>query len=407
MSFLFRGRNSDVEQRFMNVPFNISDGSMTHTIGVNDGVAGALRLAPLFAAVGMIADSVSTCPWAAYNNRDVTAGGQKMRVQPGLITDPGAFKLTLSGWKSQCVTSLLLRGNAYGINVASDGRGTPTKVQWLHPDWVRVDEQQMEPRYYVQGKEVDSSVITHVQGITLPGSIVGLAPLTLFRKLVQTGLRVEDYKHGWYDSTSVPRGVFFNKSGTLTAQQASDAKEKFKASVQGHDVLVTGNDWSWQPLAPTAADAQFVEATQLTATQIAAIYHVPPEEIGGRVAQALTYKTLEANSIKYVQQAVHPWLHRISEATTAILPNPQFVVFDEDALIRTELGARMAAYQVALNIGALTQDRVREMENEAPMTDAEHQKWKEDYAGKPLVNTQDPTKDPAMTDPTMMKGEPA
>lgn len=396
MSLLF-GRRA--EQRvWSNVPFNVSDGVLTHTRSAGS-MSGAMHLVPLYAAVSMITDSISTCPWAGFNNRNTAGGGSKMNSQPGLLTDPGPFKLSLSGWKSQMASSLLLRGNAYGLIAARDGRMTPTKIMWLHPDWVHVDEREREPRYYVQGKFVDSSQLVHIQGgVTLPGSCVSLAPITHFRLQIETGLRVEQYKHNWYDDTSVPRGILFNKMGTVTGQQATDAKDRFKAAVQGHDVLVTGNDWAWQPLTPTAADAQFIQATQMSATQIATLYHVPPEEIGGVVAQALTYKTLEANSIKYAQQAVHPWLHRIDEAITAILPNPQFVKSDEDALIRTELAARMQAYQTALSIGAYTQDKVRQLENEAPMTPDEYTKWKTDFAGKAPAAAEPPPG--PLSDPT-------
>src|SRR5664279_4333145 len=287
---LFRARTSprEVENRYLSVPFNVSDGVLTHTQSQAESINSALRLAPLFASVSLITDAVSTCPLRGFayagNN-----GGQLLPVQPALLTNPGEGRLGIVPWLSQALMSLLLRGNAYGVVAGLDATNTwPTKIRWLYPDWVRVDEHETLPRYFVQSHEVDPTSIIHIQGITVPGSIVGLSPLSLFRQQMDTGLRIERYKWGWYNDTAVPRGILSNKSRPLKPGEASDAKDRFKAAVNDHDVLVTGNDWGWQALMPTAADAQFLEATRATATQIAAIYHVAPEEVGGVVEQALT-----------------------------------------------------------------------------------------------------------------------
>ena len=49
----------------------------------------------------------------------------------------------------------------------------------------------------------------------------------------------------------------------------------------GRQPLVTGSDWQWTPLAVPDDDAKFLETIKAGATEIAAIYRVTPEDVGG------------------------------------------------------------------------------------------------------------------------------
>lgn len=373
MSLFFRARRA--EQRTID-SFPWSNGE---TVSLTGGqIASALRLIPLFACTSMVTDSISTCPIKAF--RETPEGKQPLGSKPALLQEPGVG-VRLTAWLSQYSMSKLLRGNAYGYVAAIGANGLPNKIQWLHPDSVNVDESGYMPIYRVNGREVDPLSIVHIPGVTLPGTVVGLSPVQQFRLQIETGLRVGAYQHDWYNETAIPRGVLSNKSRNLQPGEGEVAKARFKAAVNDHDILVVGNDWQWQPIAPTAADAQFLDAIQANATQIASIFHVSPEEVGGKAGSSLTYQTLEANSIRYVQRAVLPHITPLEEAITAMLPGPQYMKFNLDHLIRTELSARMAAHEVALRIGAETQDEMRAVEDKAPLTPAEIKAWQK-YYGK-------------------------
>jgi hypothetical protein len=74
---------------------------------------------------------------------------------------------------------------------------------------------------------------------------------------------------------------------------------------------------------------------------------------------------------------------RFEEALSALMPRPQYVKFNIDAMVRADLGTRYAAHAVALQQGFLTNDEVREIEDRPPLSDAERQRWQDDYAKKP------------------------
>ena len=54
-------------------------------------------------------------------------------------------------------------------------------------------------------------------------------------------------------------------------------------------------------------DMQFVENQQLTRTDIAVAFRIPPSYLGGTTGDSLTYTTKEANTSQMAQLAIMPW----------------------------------------------------------------------------------------------------
>lgn len=354
-----------------------SRGFTTGNLGMTtlgDSVSDALRLVPLYAAVSLIADAISTAPVHEFADR----GGGRVRINDDAVVREPGLGIDRISWVCQAVSSLLLRGNAYGFGTGLD-TARPTSVIWLPPDQVMVDETGALPEYYLNGRHIDRGLITHLRGHVLPGSCVGLSPISLFRTQLQTGRRVDVASSDWYGQATNPRGILSRTDRALEPDEIDATKQRYKESVKSGDILVTGNDWKWQSLTVSPADAQFVGQAQMTANQIAAIYHVPADEIGGTTGNSLTYSTVELNGIKFNQRAILPWTTRIEQAWSSWLAQPRYVRFNLDATLRVDLKTRMDAYAVALKNGVYTQDRVRALENEPPMTADEVTAWQENY----------------------------
>src|SRR4051812_36736925 len=85
----------------------------------------ALSLAAVYSANRLLAESISTLPLKTY--RRGTDGRLPMDTLPQLfaqlVTDG-----QLVPWLHRCVTSLALRGNAYGLIINRDGFGFPTVI---------------------------------------------------------------------------------------------------------------------------------------------------------------------------------------------------------------------------------------------------------------------------------------
>lgn len=373
MSLLF-GRAVEARSE-VPVPFDRGGAPLAPT------ASSALRLIPLYSATTGIADDVAVTPWHAY--RESGEGyGERLARQPALLTDPTGLGVGLIPWMNQGVMSALLWGFALGVILQVDQAGWPTVVRWIEPSRVDIDETGPVPIFRIGGVVVDRASIVYVPGACLPGTIKGLSPISLFKLQFAKGVAAQRYAYETFDNGFMPPGVLRNTARTLPAGAADAAKSRFKAAVSGRDIFVTGNDWEWNALSVPDDDAKFLETIQATATEIAAIYRVDPEDIGGTSGSSLTYATVELNELKRQRRALLPWVRRFESVLTSLLPRPQYVKANMDALIRTELKARMEAHEIALRIGLETQDSARAVEDKPPLTLAEQSQWQNFYGAR-------------------------
>lgn len=331
----------------------------------------ATGVVPLFAAHREIIDAVASVPLHGYST---TAGGtpRQMPRDPEIIRPMVGTRYT---WVSQAVISLLSDGNAFGL-LSGQQSGWPTSCTWVDPSDVTIDDESaLIPVYRYLGQEIDRRSLVHIPWILPPGKWRAISPLKAFRLAWETGASAQQSARDWFAGGAIPSGHLKNLQRTLTATQAAEMKSIFRRAVRGRDVLVTGNDWTYETIGVPADEQRFAEAIRMTASQVAAIYGLPPEDVGGEAANSLTYATVEGNERRRAQRVAAPWCSRIEQALSEQMPRPQYVKFNLDATVRADLLTRMKAHEVALATGMSTLDEARALEDKPPLTPAEWEQW--------------------------------
>lgn len=389
MSLLFGTAHRDIDPS--DIPWGRGGDASVFGSGMAEK---ALRLIPVYSAIAGIADDLATAPLHAYRR----TGDRRTLLDPApaLVASPGGPGISRITWVGQCVASLLTDGNAFGYVAAIGPNGWPSAIRWLRPDLVSIDESKWaRPEYVYNGNPLPAESVVHIPAFALPGSVRGLSPLTLFRLQITKGLKAEEYASDFFERGIMPPGVLRNKAKTLNPGESNEAKRRFKAAVAGRDIFVTGNDWDWTTLQIPQDDATFLHSIKATATQVAAIYRVAPEDIGGETGNSMTYSTVELNELKRNRRALLPWAVRVENALTENMPHPQFAKFNLDALVRVDLLTRMRAHDLALRSGVETNAEARAFEDRSPLTPAEREAWKNDYgrsAPAPVATPEDTPK---------------
>jgi HK97 family phage portal protein len=323
----------------------------------------ALRMGPVFSAVRLIADHVSTLPIKAYRK-----AGAKRIARSGL---PDLFwRLEEDGqlipWLKRCVTSLMLRGNAYGLITARDALGFPLVIQWLDPSDVTCnDTNPWVPVWYWMGREIPREDLLHIPWFVVAGKAQGLSPIEAYALTTNTGLKAQEYGTTWFDNGGVPPGTFKNIRKEIDQNAANTISDRLLSAVKSRRPIVYGADWDFNPITVPPEQAQFIETMKMTATQIAAIYGLPPEMIGGSTGDPMTYKT-EEQFQQRLNAAVRPLLVLLEAAFSSVLPRFEQVKFNADAVARADLKTRYEAYEIAMRIGLLSEDEVRALEDLPP-----------------------------------------
>jgi HK97 family phage portal protein len=323
--------------------------------------AASLSVVPVFAACRLISDSIATLPLQAYRK----AGEAR---QP--ITLPPVFdKDTRIEWLQQAVMSLLLHGNAYGLVVQRAGDNTPQTVVWLNPERVQVDESGMVPIFRYNGKELDRANVVHIPAYSVAGSVVGISPIRACAMLGDTGAATQKMMRDWFKGRAVPGMIAKNTAKKLDPKAAEAVSDRLRARLRSGEPFAHGSDWEIELLKMPADDAGFVAAAKMNATQVATIYGIPPEMIGGESGSSLTYSTVELNTINFATFTLRPWLAKLEQEFSGWLQRPRFVRFNVDAMIRVDTKTRYEIHKIAREIGLENIDEQRALEDKAPLPD--------------------------------------
>lgn len=341
--------------------------------GANVDQSKALTLAPVYAAVRILAQDLSTLPLKSY--RKVDGERVPMTALPALfqgLIDAGQ----LIPWLFRCVTSLALRGNAYGLITQRDGFGFPTVIDWLNPSDVSIDESTPgATTWRWRGRVVPNEDIVHIPWFSLPGQKLGLSPISAFAVTMNVGLHAQSFSNDWFEAGGVPPGTFRNTQKTVTQSDAATIKTRLVSAIRTREPIVFGSDWEFTPISVSPKDAQMVEAGDWTANMIAGIYGVRPEKIGGVAGSSLTYATVEQNQLEYTTSTLRFWAELLEGHFFGLLPQRQYVKFNLGALVRADLKTRWEVHAIARSLGAHNVDDIRRLEDELPLPNGQGQDY--------------------------------
>jgi hypothetical protein len=81
----------------------------------------------------------------------------------------------------------------------------------------------------------------------------------------------------------------------------------------------------------------------------------------------MTYATIVDRDISVLKYAANRWLQRLERIYTSFLPKPQYVVFDREAFLDTNVMQQWAVNKIKLDTGAYTINQVRAKNNDEPV----------------------------------------
>jgi len=343
---------------------------------------GVLRLGAVYAAVSLIADQFAAVPLSVVRR----VGESEEPVEtPYVLTNPD-INVSLVDWTFQAVASLKLRGNAYGLCSKEQGAdGVRLRIEWLHPDRVAINESDpARPRYTVDGKPVftlaQGGDLIHVREFVQPGSVVGLSPIAQFMDTFDTASQAQGFGRRWFKKAAVPPAILQSLTPRMPAAQLAEARDDFvTASAEGKPVALPG-EWKYERISIPPNEAQFLETIKASATQIAAIFRVPPEDVGGESGGSRTYGNREADAERFNARVLLPLATRMAAALGEVLADPsKRIRYDLDSLARPGQLEMARADTEALRNGTLSLAEARRAHGRRPLTDMEVEQWQQWY----------------------------
>src|SRR5574343_1507287 len=336
----------------------------------------------VFKCRSLRADTVAMLPFRAYRTRAYTAGtgvrtyAERVPNQPTLLTDPMPGDLGSEfSFKHRVMDSLTGAGEAFIEIAARDTLGVPTAVYPVHPSCVR--DVKLNDRgwktYHMHNGEIYGDVrhggtMIHIPAYVQAGSLRGLSPISACRQGIALGMAAEEFGTRFFGDGANPSGVLTTDADI----NPDDAKAMKRQWIQTYGSLsrepaVLYGGLKWQPISITPEESQFIETRRFQSGQIAALYRIPPHMVGD-VDKTISWGTgIEEMGLGFVTYSLGPWLTRIEQALSFLLPRGQYVKANVGALLRGRILDQYQAFATAKQWGWLSTNDIRELIDLVPI----------------------------------------
>lgn len=342
----------------------------------------AIRTSTVYSCVRLLGDTISSLPLGAYVRR----GRNRLSYQsvygytPEWVNKPNPESTRLE-FIEQVITSLHMHGNAFILTVRDDNNEV-IELYVLNPNEIRIERLAPgEPLVYrvkdpegLYDKILTKNELLHIPLFRLPGSHYGLSPIGACRMSIGIAQASDTYAASYFGNAANPGGVI-EVAGELTPEQAGDISRNWQEAHSGPymagKIGILSGGAAFKPLSINAQDAQLLEARRFNVEDIARIFRVPLSLLGHPTQGAMSYASVEAQNLSFVQHSLRPLLERLEQALSPLLPEPDgFIRFNLDALLRGTTIERFDAYTKGLREGFLSLNDVRQYEDLSSLGDS-------------------------------------
>lgn len=336
---------------------------------------GALAISTVYMCAKVLYEDQGILPFRAYQGE--REGYRKaIAKQPLIVSQPFGPDLPRSVGFGQMRLSYAMRGNVYVQRVASDRMGYWTQVKVAHPDRVRVkrDENGVKKFSIANGPWLGGEDVKHIMGPSLPGSDIGMDPITCMRVAMDLARDAAQFGANFFQNGASPSGVISVK-GPGDKTKARALKDTWEAGhagvVNAHRPAVLFGGATWAPMSVSPENAQFLQTRASSREEICGWMGVPLQRIQAIVDNASQGGAGGLESIEqgYLTHTWLPWTTTVEEMWDGFLPGDQstWTLFDFSALLRVSAFQRAQIAQIHRLTGVRNRNEIRADEGWAPI----------------------------------------
>lgn len=348
-------------------------------------------VAAVYAANKILSEDVASLPCKPYirNGKTIEVARDHpiydlLHFQPNTFMTPFVFFETAQ-------THLDLWGNFYA-RISRDGNGVPRELIPIHPSKVTaVIKNQLW--YDVEGFKnlINARDMIHVVAfLDDAADYKGRSPILQGKDVIANSLAMQTFGNRFYGSGS-------NLSGVLQSDKSlsEDAVKRLRSAWtseyagvnKSHKIAVLEEGLKYTRMGVEPEAAQFLQSRAFAVQEIARWFRIPPHMLAD--LERATFSNIEHQSMSYVRQTLVPWLVRYEQEFAKKLLSPSerkthFIKFSVEGLLRGDAKTRAEYHSSLFNIGAISQNEIREKEDMNPIENGDQY-----YVPLNMVNTKD------------------
>ena len=357
---LFKRENRDAALGNLTDLLALREGGLRNYSGEEVNEQSALGISTVFSAVSLLADSIALLPMKTlrYDRQKVILTEKpKFLEKPNVAQDISMFSLV-----HQTISTLAMHGNAF-ILVDRDRQGRPIQLTPIHPEKVKVEMLNGKKVFMLMTKhgQYDRRITTynmlHLIWYQYPGQLTGISPLRANGNTYGLALAMERHLSQFYGQGGTPSSVL-ETDRDLTSEQASILKDTWLGNHNRNrkPAVLTGG-LKWKAISAAAGDELIAAREQIT-HEIARGFRIPAHLLLAKDGSNV-YSNLESNGLAFIRHTLLPWIRRIEDSFTTLIPGKQFVRLDTDEYARGDQLSRVRSFQVAISSGMMTPNEAR------------------------------------------------
>jgi HK97 family phage portal protein len=269
-----------------------------HRDVLNATPGNVLRIADAYSCVRVLSDAVASLPPRIYRRTPtgrIPVGDDQRLAALLRMPSPGSTSADLFG----CIMAdLQTHGNAY-VGKYRGADGEIVQLGCLDPSQMRLEVRGQTIAYLYSRldrvQELTLRDLVHIRGMTSShhyGGLIGLSPVAQCRLALSLSASLQDAAVQFVANGARPSGVLSvegaSQEGLQRFREAWRNEQSLAAGKLGSVAVVDG-DTSFTALGLSAEDSQFLQQRQLSATEVARVFRVPPWMIGAPSGDTLTY----------------------------------------------------------------------------------------------------------------------
>jgi HK97 family phage portal protein len=336
----------------------------------------ALNLSAVFNATRIYSETISSLPLNLIQKNDGRT--RIMRELPAhqLLHTAANEYMTAMTFREVLMAHVLLWGNGYAEKVYN-GYGQLAELWPITPNRVKIDMKDGELIYEIQLTGAANVILTranclHVAGLGFDGfrgySVVALAARSL-------GLTssLETFGSNYFEKGTHP-GMIVSHQGKLSDQGSKNLRESLQATYGGlgksHRLMLLEEGMQAAKVSVAPEESQFLQSRQFQITEVARWFNLPPHKIKDLTKSS--FSNIESEQISFVTESILPWVVRLEQNFNMQLLTPQerkkyYYKHSVEGLLRGDSAARGEFYNKLWNMGAISINEIRELEDFDPI----------------------------------------
>jgi len=336
----------------------------------------AMTIAGVYSAVKVITDAFSTLPMHIMVDNGTTKTKARQHPVYNLLGSEPNSLMTVSTFWQIIMPEILLWGNSFSIIEFARGSFRPISILPVHPSKVEVEVINGVLWYTFklenQVIKLDQSNVLHFRG--LGDNVMGKSVIDYAKDNLGLGKASEDFGSRFFKNGASTSGVL-NHPDKLSDKAFDNLRTSFNDNYGGignaNKPIILEEGMKWQTVSIPPDSAQFLETRRFQIEDIARWFNIPPDKIGDLTHA--TFSNLEQQNQNFITNTLMPYVINVeSECTRKLLRETEksttYFKMNLNGLLRGDIKTRTESYRTLFNIGAITVNEIRGLEEMNPAT---------------------------------------